>query len=232
VVSILVAFAIDAWWDGYQDRQREHEILVGLRADFQSSRSGLVSRMELARRMARGAKDFLDVIRSHQGSEPVEVPDDLVLAVLGGPTYEPAMNTLDSAVASGEIELLRDDDLRAELADWRRILSDTGEDEREVRRVTNEQLIPLLARSLDLGPYFNMLLTWSGGDPFGAGRLIGNQTRSELQGQASLLVDTELIAALSMRKFYVEFAAADLEELLASLDRSVGILDTQIQRIE
>ncbi len=29
VASILLAFWIDAWWDGSKDRQEEHEILIG-----------------------------------------------------------------------------------------------------------------------------------------------------------------------------------------------------------
>jgi len=230
VMSILTAFSIDAWWDSYQEQRREHEILVGLRADFHASRPGLESRLDLARRMASGTGDLLNLTRDQQIPGPVNVPDSLILAVLGGPTYEPATNTLDSAVASGEIELLRDDKLRAELANWRRILSDTGEDEREVRRITNEQLVPLLSRSLDLRPYFDAVLSWSGGDPYAAGRLIKDQSQSMPKGSAALLVDTEILAALSMRKFYVEFAAADLEELLGSLDRSVALLDQELER--
>lgn len=230
IVSILVAFAIDAWWDGHQDQQRQHEILVGLRADFQSSRPGLASRLELARRMAKGNSDLLDLTRDHRDSEPLMVPDTLILAVLGGPTYEPDTNTLDAALASGEIELLQDDELRAELANWRRILSDTGEDEREVRRITNEQLVPLMSRTLDLRPYYDMVLPWSGGDPFAAGRLITGNPSDDLHGQTSLAVDSELIGTLALRKFYVEFAAADLEELLDSLDRIASILDGQLAR--
>jgi hypothetical protein len=230
VMSILIAFSIDAWWDGYQEQRREHEILAGLRADFHASRPGLESRLALARRMAKGTGGLLNVTRDQEIPGTVNAPDSLVLAVLGGPTYEPATNTLDSAVASGEIELLRNDELRAELANWRRILSDTSEDEREVRRITNEQLIPLLSRSLDLRPYFDAVLSWSGGDPHAAGRLMKDQSQAVPEGSAVLPVDTELVAALSMRKFYVEFAAADLEELLASLDRSVVLLDLELER--
>jgi hypothetical protein len=230
VMSILIAFSIDAWWDSYQEQRREYEILVGLHADFHASRPGLESRLELARRMASGTGELLHLTRDRQIPGPVSVPDPLVLAVLGGPTYEPAMSTLDSAIASGEIELLRDDKLRFELANWRRILSDTAEDEREVRRITNEQLIPLLSRSLDLRPFFDTLLSWSGGDPHAAGRLMKDRSQSVPEGVTALIVDTELVAVLSMRKFYVEFAAADLEELLASLDRSVGLLDLELER--
>ena len=35
IVSILLAFAIDAGWEKYQETQQESEILIGLERDFQ-----------------------------------------------------------------------------------------------------------------------------------------------------------------------------------------------------
>jgi len=229
VLSILLAFSIDAWWDEHREARREQVLLAGLMEDFLSSRPDLESRLALARRMAQGTSRFLYLVTEGEPGETLVVPDPLVLATLGGPTYEPATNTLDAAVASGEIELLSDQALRSELATWRRTLSDTREDELEVRRITNEQLVPLLARSLDVGPYFDKVLAWSGGDPYGAGRLIESGSGEALPGSASVVVSTELAGALALRKFYVEFAAADLEELLNSLDRSVDLLRRQLE---
>ena len=54
VLSILVAFLIDAWWDSHQEGLRERELLEGLLTDFEASRPGLENRLELARRMANG----------------------------------------------------------------------------------------------------------------------------------------------------------------------------------
>jgi hypothetical protein len=170
------------------------------------------------------------MVNEGEPGETLAVPDPLVLATLGGPTYEPATNTLDAALAAGEIELLSDPALRSELATWRRTLSDTREDEIEVRRITNQQLVPLLAQSLEVGPYFDEVLAWSGGDPYGAGRLIKAESADALPGSAAIVVSTELAGALALRKFYVEFAAADLEELLSSLDRSVELLQRQLAR--
>ena len=34
VASILLAFAIDAWWTRYQESIEEQELLTGLRAEF------------------------------------------------------------------------------------------------------------------------------------------------------------------------------------------------------
>lgn len=230
ILSILLAFAIDAWWDGHRERLRERELLAGLLTDFEASRPDLTSRVALARRMADGTTRFLDLTAGQTGTARVDVPDSLVLAILGGPTYEPATNTLDAAVASGEIELLRNDELREELARWRRILSDTGEDEREVRRITNEQIVPLLSRETNLHPYLDRVLPWSGGDPYGAGRLIDGGSPASSPDRATLTVTSELIGAVALRRFYVEFSAADLQELLASLDRLTALLAEELAR--
>ena len=228
IFSILLAFSIDAWWDGRQERSRERDLLAGLLADFRNSRSGLEGRLVLARRMAAGTAGFLDLVGAHEGMATLTVPDSLVLAVLGGPTYEPATNTLDAAVASGEIERLTNGELRAELAYWRRTLADTREDELEVRRITDEQLVPVLARSLDLSTYYARLLSWSGGDPDASGRLIAGRVSGPATAVARVTVTTELSGLLALRGFYVDFAAADLEDLLASLDRATELIEGQL----
>ena len=43
VGSILLAFGIDAWWEGVQDRQEEQSMLVELRSEFEVNREALVS---------------------------------------------------------------------------------------------------------------------------------------------------------------------------------------------
>lgn len=227
VASILVAFLIDAWWDSYQEGFRERELLQGLLADFEASRPGLENRLDLARRMAGGTGQFLDLVQGETLPATVVMPDTLVFSILGGPTFEPATNTLDAALASGEIEIIRSRELRSELAQWSRILTDTGEDEREVRRITNEQVVPLLSRVADIRPYYSMVLPWSGGDPYAPGRLIPG-SHSGLTGEAPLLVTRELVGAVSLRKFFVDFSAADLEELDGSLDRLLSLLRQEL----
>lgn len=135
---------------------------------------------------------------------------------------------MDAALASGEIELLRSPELRAALADWRRKLADTAEDEREVRQITNEQVVPILSRSLNLAPYLSGVLSWSGGDPYGPGRTIQGRAPAPVDGEAVLPVSTDLVGALALRQFYVEFSAADLSELLVVLDQVIGLLRAEL----
>ncbi len=42
VVSILMAFWIDAWWEGQKDRHEEQELLVGLEIEIVDLRDRLV----------------------------------------------------------------------------------------------------------------------------------------------------------------------------------------------
>ena len=42
VASILLAFAIDAWWDGRQQRAAEREALAGLTVDFEANAGRLL----------------------------------------------------------------------------------------------------------------------------------------------------------------------------------------------
>lgn len=229
VLSILLAFAIDAWWDAHQERSRERDLLLELRDDFRANRPGLESRVTLARRMAEGTGEFLDLLGAHAAPEVVTVPHAVIFAALGGPTYEPVTNALDAAVASGDIALLTNGELRAELATWRRLLRDTNEDELEVRRITNEQIVPLLSQSLDLGPYFEGLLSWSGGDSHFSGRRVGGGAKGVAQDGVPVPASTGLAGALAMRRFYVEFAAADLQDLLDSVDRSITLIEDQLE---
>jgi len=225
VASILLAFGIDAWWDDHKDERREAILVDGLLADFRASRAGLEDRLALARRMSAGNELLVQRLGGHAAGSSVAVPEELVLAVLGGPTYEANTSALDAAVASGEIELLENRELRSALANWKRLLADTTEDELEVRRITNQQLVPLLSRSIDLTGYYGRLLDWSAGSsdappdaPIGAA-----------ERHVSLVTSNELGGALAVRNFYMRFAATDLETLLASLDEIVALLERELE---
>lgn len=218
VLSILLAFSIDALWSERQERAREQVLLRGILADYRASRPELAERVRLAARMAQNTALLTQQVSDWDGSTLLVVPDSLILGVLGGPTYEPATNTLDAALGSGEIELIRSDAVKAELAHWRRALLDTREDEVEVRRLTNEQLVPALSGSVDLGPYFRQLLNWSFERPV-----------TGLPGHAVIRPPPALSGLLGLRHFFVQFAAEDLAGLLQTLDRAVGLLETEIE---
>ena len=50
VGSILLALALDAWWDGVQERAELDELLLSLHTEFSANREILVGHIELLHR--------------------------------------------------------------------------------------------------------------------------------------------------------------------------------------
>ncbi len=61
VVSILLAFAIDAWWDGSREREREATVLEGLQTEFEANRERLEYNLGRHERVEDAAAILLDV---------------------------------------------------------------------------------------------------------------------------------------------------------------------------
>jgi hypothetical protein len=218
VFSILLAFGVDAWWEGHTERRREAALLSDLLAEFEASRADLVARRDGARRMANANTALRDLVGEAASGLPVMLPDSLILAVLSGPTYEPETNTLDAAIASGRIEIIRSDTIQAELANWRRLIVDTREDELLVRQLSTEQVVPLLAGQIDLSTYYDRVLPW-----------FFEETAGQVTGSTELRGSTELAGALALRGFYMEFSANDLNGMLEALDRIIELIEAELQ---
>ena len=215
VLSILLAFAIDAWWDTSQRRDQERALLQGLFTDFEEARSNLRLRIATSRRLHRNAQALRILVNVGAEAESLRVPDSLLIAVIGGPTYDPATPTLDAALASGEVGLVRNAAIRREMARWQEILSDTYESEVEVRRSGADRVEPLLSRDIALGPLFDQVLGWEAGEV-------------TLDGESLIVPSLELEGALAARVFYNGFAAEGLEELSATLERLLGLISAEL----
>ena len=142
VVSILLAFAIDAWWDGRKDRAEEIEILKGLEIEFVDLRE----RLDLWARTYRDGIDTIDTFLTTDVRE-MDLPDfEAALAygylvnVLdqGGP--------LDALLASGRLEMIQDEGIRTRLAKWPDWLEDIHTNDLSVRDWAWREYLPLLHR--------------------------------------------------------------------------------------
>jgi hypothetical protein len=77
VGSILIAFGVDAWWDGRQAAQREQVILAELERDFQASLEGLDSLWIPTHRAALHAGlELLWIIQTGSADGFPEPPED------------------------------------------------------------------------------------------------------------------------------------------------------------
>lgn len=145
VLSILLAFGIEAWWSERGERHAAVEALQGLRDDFVENLGRLAS-AKSEHVEIRDASVRLLAMTGPEADVTVSdlVMDTLVIALIGGPKVFPVTATYDALIASGQIDLLESAALRRELASWSTVIADLGEVEREARAQMDQRLLPFL----------------------------------------------------------------------------------------
>jgi hypothetical protein len=142
ILSILAAFAIDAWWDFRADVQEEREILVGLRAEFDVMQTKLDEwasfngvKASLAHRAVRGE------------SRPMSdgAADSLVSSMAYVNVIDRGGGSLDALLSSGRLELIRDRGLRESLARWPDRMEDIHTNDLSLRSYVWETVLPYMA---------------------------------------------------------------------------------------
>jgi len=144
VLSILLAFGIEAGWSQRSDRVSEAEALHGLRADFVENVTRLAESRVEHTEIRDAAIRVLALTGPGVEAPPDLVMDSLVMALIGGPKVFAVTATYDALIASGRIDLLQSPTLRRELAKWAAALADLGEEEREAFAQMDQRLLPFL----------------------------------------------------------------------------------------
>ena len=192
VGSILLAFAIDAWWEERLDRQMERDDLERLHGEFIRNRDRM-NEMRTAGRAETASAAMYELLADHLGQDlPVDVPHTTLNPLRATPTFDAVTPVLDGLILSGRLENIRDREVLLAVHYWKRLLQQVEETELTARKVVLEQLVPALIRRGNMGPSFN------GGDP---------------DGITTLTVDEELLGLVAFRASYTKFVVRTLNAL-------------------
>ena len=217
VLSILLAFAIDAWWDGLQEGRRETELLGSLLTEFEANRRVLPGRIVQHGQTVSAATRIVASLRAAERGEFVTVADSSIMWSIVSTSFDPAQGTLDALLQSGDLNLITNDPLRAMLAAWPSQVEDARESEVMLRNQLQPEHRAILGKDIDVGVVlekFRPLLT-SG--QVAAGR---NQIRAT----------TELLTVLGWVRFMAEEAAVELQALEAHADSIIAEIEAELDR--
>lgn len=119
VGSILLAFSIDAWWDSATERERERELFGALADDFHKTRLSLVDGLNFHTAVLASSKQLVELATSGHQDLSESGFDRLLLDISWWDSNYPfTTGALNSALAAGELAIIRSDDLRRLIADW------------------------------------------------------------------------------------------------------------------
>jgi hypothetical protein len=116
VISILLAFTIDAAWDYSRERAREASYLGQLASDLENT---LANNALFSERADVRDRAVAQLVRAYYAAEPP--PADSVHEWWGDVGYwvvQPRLGAVQSLVTTGDLALIRDDSLRAALPNY------------------------------------------------------------------------------------------------------------------
>jgi hypothetical protein len=210
VVSILIAFALDAWWDERAELRQEKAQLRALRTELVESRDRLLEVIESVRHHAANV-DRLVTLLEAAGDAPVQVPNELLGSVVSWRTSDIALSSLESLRSSGLLGRLSNPELQAALAGFPAQVEDIQEDEIVGQQFVEFVLAPALAKAgLAKAAYRNRL----GFNP------------EEHGGESTIIPSTELTGLLAARQVHINWSLGGLPEI----SEAMGALIEQIDR--
>lgn len=117
VCSILLALALDAWWERVEEERRRGELVEELLTDFETTRSLIATSIETGDSLIARMDAFFQHVSAQ---EPV--PTDSLRFLLSGAfryfDFQPALSSYLGAVASGDLGLVSSRELIEALAEF------------------------------------------------------------------------------------------------------------------
>ncbi len=144
VASILLAFAIDAWWKDRQDRIDEQEILAGLKSEFVANLDTLTRHLAYVQRDVQTLESMVSLIENSQSRNENSIVLETVAEMMTPATTDLGNGTLNALLSSGRIEILQNKELKVRLTAWDGVIAEVWDDQANAAKMVLEIYIPYL----------------------------------------------------------------------------------------
>ena len=218
VVSILVAFAIDAWWDDRRDRMEEVRILESLRKEFLAVSKRIPWFVERHTRTAEYSRQISREMRETGPGGAVRASALTVGWLLEHNSTDPQRGALDAVLLSGELRYIRNPAIRERLARWPQLIDDATENEVLLRNTWGPRLADALFESADVSALGELEADCWDNEP-----APGCHDR-----QVTLPYSTAIIGYLQPVQGFSAEAASELKILSDEAMRIVELIDVEL----
>lgn len=221
IVSILLAFSIDAWWQERGERNAELMLLDRLRADFVEMRTTL----EAVEKEHRAASEACIALLNYSAGESLpatyEVDKMVALVFLASRTFNPGAGAIAAFLNSEGAKLIRNQPLADLLLIWPGLVEELQEEEANLQKGVAERWTPFLASRANVAPYLVSFGELMAGIP---GQVSQPSTRK------ANVVDHAFLNLVLDRYKWQQIALRDIEPLHAAADNILRLLDIELGR--
>ena len=211
VLSILLAFGIDAAWDNRTERAEERALLEGLYSELTANRQEIEEIVTTARMAQNAARRFAAITPEQAATiHPDSATGQVIRYFYRSFVDELSYGFLSATVSSGKLALIQDASLRAALAEIASLGEDVSEPAAALSRLTEEG-----TRAIAHYPEIAAVFGLSGSVPADA--------------MGALRADTNAMAILGTKVMYWEGYSRALGALGDRLDAAAAQILAQLQ---
>jgi len=164
VVSILVAFSLDAWWSERQLAREVREDLIVVDEELARNVRTIESQVDQMQRIVAASQTVGGLLLASSADQPIEAADTLIYwATSVTPTLDVSLGGLDALLASGRLQAIADAELRVRLAGLRDRIGDAVEEQLVARDIALSRLAPRLTERFDYSQLDGIVAFTSGG---------------------------------------------------------------------
>ena len=217
VVSILLAFALDAMWDERQLQRWEVTQLAALRDEMTENLASLDAIIAAHEKNTYSMNTMSGQLRAVATGNVVRVDNDVLVSLVSWRTSDISTSSLDALLASGRLGDISNAEIRKALASWPTLVLDAQEDEIIARDFVEKVIAAELAGQGIIAVAYS--LRWTPADP------VGQATRS---GETEVTVIPQLEDFAMVRSVHSRMASGSLVGLQGHIREIIALLDAEL----
>lgn len=221
ILSILLAFAIDAGWDTFKEHNQEKAFLASLLDDFEETRTRIEASTDRHLRFIDSARQLLEFY----GGDAPDIEPDALETMLGAVFFDWASLYLpsgsrDALFSSGDIEIISNEELRAMLAAWPSLVADAAEDD---IWIANDVMY-------NMAPYLHSKIRTRNVTRFTNSTAAEKIPRLDLVSYDALWEDPMFDNIVSFRILNETYALRENDRLSEAVDQIIGAIQKELKR--
>ncbi len=221
IASILLAFALQAWWEDRKEAETEREMLIALESELQGALIMLDGQLALHDLQADSSKSIANNMIAAGAGAIILVNNHEIATLFNHPTYDPPFGIASALLASGQASILRNPELRAALGRWPAAIADGVEDQMMLMQIGTDRIFPLVQRSIaNMQPVHASNI---------AEQISRDSSLADLSGSSNIVVSRELWNLLYQRHARIKIAQGDLGRTRVQLIELIDLVNQELK---
>jgi len=218
VAGILIAFAIDAWWEERQEDRWQREQLAAIRDEFEANLESLGRVVRMDEGIAENISELLAEARPREIGATFEIPSATLASLIHWRTSDISTGSLDALLASGRLGDIDNDTIRLKLAEWPSNVHDVQEDEALTRDFVANVVVPgLLGQGI-----LDTAYRWRPSPGF-------RERRADTGETTTVTVTPELLELATVRVSHAQLSGYSVSRLRDDIRELIDMIDAELE---